>query len=185
MRDESLLATLRTHLRPGVMNQIIAQGWTNRATLMDARGCGRTSCIRGAGPLARTIINRILDGETEGLVPRGQPRRMNFELRDSDEVVARDLLRQMLPLAGLWKMVAGIYVLKFLGEIVYVGKSQNVAERVPQHIISKEFDSAEYAPLFGSVIALPRAEIERIDSELLAKEKALIRFLRPKLNRST
>jgi predicted GIY-YIG superfamily endonuclease len=62
----------------------------------------------------------------------------------------------------------GVYALFRAGELIYVGKSTNVAFRLSQHLEDKDFDAASF-------ISLPAHRITEV-------EALLIRALKPKLN---
>lgn len=65
--------------------------------------------------------------------------------------------------------ICGIYLLKKIGLVVYIGQSIDVVKRIAQHV-NKDFDSVE----------IRIVESERLNSE----EALLINQLNPKLNKS-
>jgi hypothetical protein len=66
------------------------------------------------------------------------------------------------------KHICGIYFLFKEGNLQYVGKSVNIAQRIGTHTITKDFDSYAY--------------IEVPEKQLDLKEKELISLFRPPLN---
>lgn len=66
---------------------------------------------------------------------------------------------------------SAIYFLVEIGEVVYVGRSDDVDKRIEWHVAYSTMD-------FDRVLWLPVAE-----EDLAAYEAALIRFLRPRYNR--
>lgn len=80
---------------------------------------------------------------------------------------------------ALWKAIAGVYfIYDWEGDLLYVGRSTNIASRLATHDASK--DTKVYMEAVSRVTYIPIEDSqERIDLEA-----ALIRHIKPEWNRT-
>lgn len=146
--------------------------------LIELANLGFAPCIwiDGAGPFFRS--QEILKWTKENLVRNqaGRPLEIDLKVIVSAPADPADVPLTLSQMAGLlrefpWREAAtAIYFLVKGTEVVYVGQSSSLGQRLATHAVSKDFDRAFYLPI-------PKASLNDVES-------ALIRTLRPKLNQS-
>jgi hypothetical protein len=148
------------------------------ARLTELANLGFAPClwIDGKGPFFKAA--EILKWTKENLVRLQAPKtlEMNLKVIVSEPAEPSTVPLPLSQMAGQlreypWREAASaIYFLVKGSEVVYVGQSTSLGQRLATHSGSKEFDRAFYLPV-------PRASLNELES-------ALIRTLRPKLNQT-